>query len=199
MTNQSRKPPTVDFWPGAQPCPNTPADDLWGPGNPRIVQVPIHRDHRGSFTVLSEGDSARQTNLSVSHFNVIRGMHWQAGKAQITKVVRCIGGRIFDVVVDMRAGSKTFGGWQGFELVGGASNIEKIQDAVVVPKGFAHGFQVLSANATVLYEQDGVWSPEDERSVNPFDPDIGIQWRGFMQHSQLSAKDAAAPALSTFQ
>ena len=199
MTNQSRKPPTVDFWPGAQPCPNTPAGDLWGPGNPRIVQVPIHRDHRGSFTVLSEGDSARQTNLSVSNFNVIRGMHWQANKAQITKVVRCIGGRIFDVVVDMRPKSPTFGGWKGFELVGGASNIEKTQDAVVVPKGFAHGFQVLSANATVLYEQDGVWSPEDERSVNPFDPDIGIQWIKAMRSPTLSTKDTAAPALSTFQ
>lgn len=199
MTSPNNKPPTVEFWPGAQPYLEQWADDPWGPGNPRIVQVPIHRDHRGSFTVLSQGDSARQTNLSVSNFNVIRGMHWQANKAQITKVVRCIGGRIFDVVVDMRPKSPTFGGWKGFELVGGASNIEKTQDAVVVPKGFAHGFQVLSANATVLYEQDGVWSPEDERSVNPFDPDIGIQWIKAMRSPTLSTKDTAAPALSTFQ
>lgn len=199
MTSLNNKPPTVDFWPGAQPYLEQWADDPWGPGNPRIVQVPIHRDHRGSFTVLSQGDSARQTNLSVSNFNVIRGMHWQANKAQITKVVRCIGGRIFDVVVDMRAGSKTFGGWQGFELVGGASNIEKTQDAVVVPKGFAHGFQVLSANATVLYEQDGVWSPEDERSVNPFCPEIGIQWVGFTVSSTLSGKDKSALGLAAYK
>lgn len=166
---------------------------------PTLMQQPIFRDRRGSFTVLGAGTATRQTNLSVSNYNVIRGMHWQAGDAQITKYVRCIGGRIYDVVVDMRPKSPTFGGWKGFELVGGASTTGNRQDGLVVPKGFAHGFQVLSNNATVLYEQDGVWSPDDERAVNPFCPEIGIQWFRSTVDPTVSEKDELAPGLSFFK
>ena len=123
-------------------------------------------------------------------------MHWQAGEAAISKHVRCISGWILDVVVDIRKGSKTWGQWCCWVLKGG-NDYSDWHKSLVVPKGFAHGFQTLSKSATVLYEQDGLWSPEDERSFHPLDPDVAIAWDqgGGFNNFKLSKKDAGAGKL----
>ena len=189
--------PVDEFDPGPIAEPTVLND--WGAYIlPVIITVPIYRDGRGSFVVLGSDAPTRQTNLSTSYFNVIRGMHWQTGESAITKHVRCIGGTILDVVVDMREGSSTWGRWKSFTLSGGASSHTPEQQSLVVPKGFAHGFQAVSANVTVLYEQDGLWNKEDEREFNPLDPEVGIGWEPSTVRHRLSEKDASAPGISVF-
>jgi dTDP-4-dehydrorhamnose 3,5-epimerase len=101
-------------------------------------------------------------------------------------------------VVDMREGSSTWGRWKSFTLAGGASSLLPEQQSLVVPKGFAHGFQAVTANVTVLYEQDGLWNKEDERGFNPLDPEVGIGWESSTVRHRLSEKDAGAPGISVF-
>jgi len=123
-----------------------------------------------------------QDNQSSSRKGVIRGLHYQIQKPQ-GKVIRVLAGSIFDVAVDLRRSSKTFGKWVGVEL---SSENRRM---LWIPRGFAHGFQVLSDNAEVLYKADAFYAPELERTIRWDDPEIAIKWP-VSGAPTLSPKDA---------
>jgi dTDP-4-dehydrorhamnose 3,5-epimerase len=128
-----------------------------------------------------------QDNHSRSAQGVLRGLHYQLQQAQ-GKLVRCVVGSVFDVAVDIRRSSPTFGQWVGVEL----SAENKMQ--MWVPPGFAHGFVVLSVYAEFLYKTTDYYAPEHERAIAWNDPDLAIDWR-LDTAPMLSAKDQAAPRL----
>jgi dTDP-4-dehydrorhamnose 3,5-epimerase len=126
-----------------------------------------------------------QDNHSKSTKHVLRGLHYQIQQPQ-GKLVRVVQGEVFDVAVDIRRSSKTFGQWIGMHL-----NAENKQQ-LWIPEGFAHGFVVLSETAEFLYKTTNYYAPEHERTIRWNDPDIGIQWPvGLLP--VLSTKDVAAP------
>ncbi|RYE76158.1 MAG: dTDP-4-dehydrorhamnose 3,5-epimerase [Oxalobacteraceae bacterium] len=129
-----------------------------------------------------------QDNHSRSSRNVLRGLHYQIRQPQ-GKLVRVTAGEVFDVAVDMRRSSPTFGRWVGVTL--SAENKRQFW----IPEGFAHGFVVTSESAEFLYKTTDYWAPEHERSVRWDDPAIGIQWP-LEGTPQLSAKDQAGVLLA---
>ncbi len=133
-----------------------------------------------------------QDNHSRSSRGVLRGLHYQIQQAQ-GKLVRVARGAVFDVAVDIRGSSPTFGQWVGAELT------EDNQHQLWVPPGFAHGFVVLSESADFLYKTTDYYAPQHERSIAWNDPSIGISWPALAQGQQplLSAKDSAAPLLAS--
>ena len=129
-----------------------------------------------------------QDNHSRSARNVLRGLHYQIEQAQ-GKLVRVSSGAVFDVAVDLRKSSATFGQWYGVEL--SADNKRQLW----IPPGFAHGFMVTSEHAEFLYKTTDYWAPEHERAVLWNDPAIGIEWP-LDGAPLLSAKDQAAVPLA---
>lgn len=129
-----------------------------------------------------------QDNHSKSARNVLRGLHYQLSPRAQGKLVRVVQGEVFDVAVDIRSGSKTYGQWVGASL--SAENKRQMW----VPPGFAHGFLTLSETAEFLYKTTDYYSPEHERSIIWNDPEIGIAWP-LTAEPQLSAKDRLAPGL----
>jgi len=129
-----------------------------------------------------------QDNHSKSSQGVLRGMHYQIQRPQ-GKLVRVVSGSVFDVAVDMRKSSPTFGKWVGVHL--SADNKRQVW----IPPGFAHGFLVTSDSAEFLYKTTDYWAPEHERSLRWDDPTIGIEWP-MNGKPQLSAKDSQAPLLA---
>lgn len=127
-----------------------------------------------------------QDNHSRSRQNVLRGLHYQLGRPQ-GKLVRVLRGEIYDVAVDMRRASPTYGRWVGFTLSDRGSGMAWI------PPGFAHGFLTIT-DADVLYKMTDFYAPERERAVAWNDPDLGIRWP--IDAPVLSPKDAAAPRLA---
>lgn len=161
------------------------------------VHTQVARDDRGFFTELHSqrawaqaGFEANfvQDNLSESRRGVLRGIHYQIEPHAMGKLVRVLNGSIFDVAIDLRRGSPTFGGWIGRELSADQPM------ALWVPAGFGHGFMALADRSLVLYKCTGFHAPESERSLNYADPEIGIEWPFAPEH--LSQKDADAPMLS---
>ncbi|MDO4724181.1 MAG: dTDP-4-dehydrorhamnose 3,5-epimerase [Comamonadaceae bacterium] len=133
-----------------------------------------------------------QDNHSRSRKGVLRGLHYQLQQPQ-GKLVRVVRGAVFDVAVDIRRGSPTFGRWVGVELS------EDNQRQLWVPPGLAHGFVVLSDSADFLYKTTDYYAPEHERSIAWNDPDIGIAWplaEHGIEQPQLSDKDARALPLA---
>lgn len=128
-----------------------------------------------------------QDNLSRSCRGTLRGLHYQIEPEAIGKLVRCLYGRIFDVAVDLREGSDTFGAWVGRELS------EENGLSLWVPAGFAHGFLALEDDSLVYYKCTGYHAPEFERALHHACPRIGIQWPE--EPTLVSPKDAAAPGL----
>ena len=131
-----------------------------------------------------------QDNESRSTRGVLRGLHFQKQFPQ-SKLVRCIRGEVFDVAVDLREGSPTYGKWEGVLL--SAENKRQF----FIPKGFAHGFLVLSDEAEFVYKVDDFYHPNDEGGLMWNDPDIGVEWpipEGF--EIKLSDKDKLHPAFS---
>ncbi len=126
-----------------------------------------------------------QDNHSVSQGGVVRGLHYQKGVHAQAKILRCVAGRIFDVVVDMRKGSPGYGKWFGVEL---SSENRKM---IYVPVGFAHGFAVLSDTADFVYLCTDYYHPQSEQGVAWDDPDIGIEWPALDTPWVLSDKDRA--------
>ncbi len=127
-----------------------------------------------------------QDNHSKSSYGVLRGLHYQCPQWQ-GKLVRVIRGEIYDVAVDIRAGSASFGQWYGCHLN------EENKQQLYVPEGFAHGFCVTSKSAEVVYKCTTLYAPEQEGSLLWNDPEIGIEWP--IENPSLSAKDAVAPLL----
>lgn len=135
----------------------------------------------------------RQDNQSRSCRGTLRGLHYQLDPEPQGKLIRCIAGEIFDVAVDIRRGSSSFGRWVGARLSG--TNHQQLW----VPVGFAHGFLTLSESADVLYKASGFWNRECERSLRWDDPTIAIAWPEHELEGQpvlLADKDASAPDLS---
>jgi dTDP-4-dehydrorhamnose 3,5-epimerase len=161
-----------------------------------IVEPDIFRDERGFFIETyhqgrySEGgiDSIFvQDNHSHSRRGVLRGLHYQLKHGQ-AKLIYVSGGEIFDVAVDIRRGSPTFGRWVGEHLT------EKNGRQMYVPRGFAHGFFTLSDTADVIYKCTDFYAPGDEYGILWSDPDIGIEWPD--KKPVLSNKDSRNPRLS---
>lgn len=121
---------------------------------------------------------------------VLRGLHYQLPPRAQDKLLRVIRGRILDVAVDIRRGSKTFGKWVALEISAEKGN------QILVPKGFAHGFVTLVQDTEVLYKVTDTYSPAHDRSIRFDDPDIGIDWPSPAGGFELSAKDLKAPMLA---
>ena len=163
---------------------------------PELLRPVVHGDSRGFFLETSrEGELAAlgiedrfvQDNHSRSSRGVLRGMHFQVGDGQ-AKLVRCARGSIFDVVVDLRRGSPTFGQWEAHELD------DERHHQLYIPVGFAHGFCVTSDVAAVIYKCSTYYDPELERSIAHDDPDLAIDWPN--PHPIVSERDAQAPRLA---
>lgn len=170
-----------------------------------VITPAVHGDNRGYFMeTYSKRDMAEagididfvQDNQSGSVKGVLRGLHFQKQYPQ-TKLVRVIKGSVFDVCVDLRKDSKTYGKWYGVELT--AENNKQF----LIPKGFAHGFLVLSDSAEFCYKCDDFWHPNDEGGLAWNDPAIGIEWPeltgvypGSASAAGYSLKDGTALTLS---
>jgi dTDP-4-dehydrorhamnose 3,5-epimerase len=157
----------------------------------------VHGGDRGFFLESFRDDAWKangvdvdfvQDNHSRSRQGVVRGMHFSLGDGQ-AKLVRCGRGRIWDVVVDLRSGSPTYGDWEAFVL----DDAEGRQ--LFVPVGFAHGFCVLSEVADVMYKVSSYYDPAVERGFRWDDPAVGIAWPPEVEH-HVSERDATAPLLA---
>jgi dTDP-4-dehydrorhamnose 3,5-epimerase len=162
---------------------------------PVLLQPVVHRDGRGFFletyrrSALAElgiDDEFVQDNHSRSAAGVVRGMHFAAGPGQ-AKLVRCARGAVWDVLVDLRVGSPSFGRWA-------AAVLDDVDLRMIyVPVGFAHGFCVTSDVADVVYACSAYFDPAAERGFAPGDPDVAIPWP--VEAPTVSARDASAPLL----
>ena len=131
-----------------------------------------------------------QDNHSHSVRGVLRGLHYQLPPSEQDKLVQCVHGEVFDVAVDIRRSSATFGQWVATRLSGSEGKY------LWIPMGFAHGFVVLSDTADVIYKVTGYYAPQSERTLRWDDPMIGIKWPDIGTDPILSARDRAAPFLS---
>mgnify|MGYP000896890784 FL=1 len=128
-----------------------------------------------------------QDNESSSSRGVIRGLHYQEEPFAQAKLIRVIEGRIYDVALDIRSGSPTFGKWFGLII----DSEKKLQ--FLIPKGFAHGFSVLSERAIVLYKCDNIYSVQHERGITALDPALGLDWLIRDEAPVLSPQDMTQP------
>ena len=135
-----------------------------------------------------------QDNHSLSVVNpTVRGLHCQAPPYAQAKLVRCGRGALYDVAVDVRSGSPTYGQWVGVEL--SAENGKQL----LIPEGFLHGFASLAPDTEILYKCSNIYSAEHERPVRFDDPDLNINWTVDLSGAIVSEKDVAAPAFRDFQ
>lgn len=157
-----------------------------------VITPAVHGDSRGYFMeTYSQRDMEEagicltfvQDNQSMSTKGVLRGLHFQKKFPQ-TKLVRVIKGRVFDVAVDLRKGSLTYGKWYGVELT------EENKKQFLIPRGFAHGFLVLSDTAEFCYKCDDFYHPNDEGGLAWNDPSIGVVWPEVIGEYQGSADGA---------
>lgn len=160
-----------------------------------VITPKVYGDKRGYFfesynkkDFLNAGINIDfvQDNESKSHRGVLRGLHFQKKYPQ-SKLVRVVKGEVFDVAVDLRKNSKTFGKYESVILS------EENQKQFLIPKGFAHGFLVLSDEAKFVYKCDDFYHPEDEGGIIYNDPDININWP-FLDNIELSEKDKKHPS-----
>ena len=163
-----------------------------------IIEPIVFEDSRGYFFEsynknVFESENLRldfvQDNQSKSGYGVIRGLHYQIAPHAQTKLVRVLSGKIFDISVDIRKGSPTFGKWVGVELS------EENKKQILVPKGFAHGFSVLSKTAVVLYKCDDFYHPESDRGIIYNDKSLNIDWKVDAAKTIVSQKDLQHPIL----
>ena len=161
-----------------------------------IIEPDVFGDLRGFFMEMHNQKRYRdhhidrtfvQDNLSYSGRNTLRGLHYQLPQSQ-AKLVQVVTGEIYDVAVDIRKGSPTFGKWVGAHLS------DENHRQILVSEGFAHGFCVLSETAHVLYKCTDFYSPENEKGVLWSDPELSIDWP--VTKPILSAKDEKYPCLS---
>ena len=157
-----------------------------------IIEPKIFKDARGyffeSFSQREFDEKVRkinfvQDNESMSGYGVMRGLHFQWPPFTQSKLVRCVKGRVLDVAVDIRKGSPTYGRHVAIELS------EENHRQFFVPRGFAHGFAVLSKTAVFQYKCDNIYAPTHERSIRFDDPKLGIDWQIPITHAILSEKD----------
>lgn len=166
-----------------------------------LVQPRVFGDERGYFMeTYSERNFAAagipvrfvQDNESRSTRGVLRGLHFQRTKPQ-GKLVRVVSGEVFDIVVDLRGSSPSFGRWEGTLLS------EELKNQLYIPPGFAHGILVLSEFATLAYKCTDFYAPEDEDGIRWDDPSLGINWPSVAAPLKLSEKDRRLPAFDPGQ
>lgn len=162
-----------------------------------LLEPIVHADHRGYF--VESYNNSEITGIGIKRVfiqdsqsfskepGVLRGLHYQLNPKAQTKLIRVISGAIYDVIVDIRKGSSTFGQWEGFILS------EHNHRQLLVPKGFAHGFCTLVPDTQVLYKVDEYYSPEHDRGILWSDPALGIDWP--TSNPVLSDKDQRHPLL----
>ncbi len=165
-----------------------------------LIKKAIFNDHRGFFTetynkkdfdeVLVTDINFVQDNLSMSLKGVVRGLHYQINNPQ-GKLVRVVKGSVFDVAVDLRKNSNTFGKWYGTELN------DKNMHQLWIPEGFAHGFMVLSEMAYFEYKCTSFYTPGDEGVIHWKDPDLAIEWPS-LKEIVISEKDDSAQSFKSF-
>lgn len=167
-----------------------------------ILKPKVIQDDRGFFyeswnqelfnQLIGEDINFKQDNHSSSNVGVLRGLHYQIEPKSQGKLVRCVSGSVFDVAVDIRESSATFGEWASIVL----DNVNKLM--IWIPAGFAHGFLSLKDNSEVLYKASDLWSKEQERSIRWNDRNININWPLkdlYFSEPRLSEKDSKAPFL----
>lgn len=168
----------------------------------KIITPRVFRDARGYFAETYNAARYKaagipadfvQDNESVSQKGVLRGLHWQAAPHTQAKLVRVVRGAVWDVVVDIRAGSPTFGKFAAVTLT--AENAKQFY----VPRGFAHGFLVLEDNTLFSYKCDDLYDPPSERGMRYDDPAIGIPWPDVGMKPILSEKDTRHPGLAEIE
>ncbi|RLD24013.1 MAG: dTDP-4-dehydrorhamnose 3,5-epimerase [Bacteroidetes bacterium] len=157
-----------------------------------IIEPRVFEDERGYFMETYNAKLFQdaevdhkwvQDNQSRSTYGVIRGLHYQLNPKAQAKLVRVLEGNILDVAVDLRKNSETFGRWFATELS------EDNKKQLLIPRGFAHGFSVLSKSATVFYKCDNLYAPEMERSIDIFDKKLNIDWKIETSKTVVSEKD----------
>ena len=161
------------------------------------IALEPHRDERGFFarTFCTDAFAAHGLNPAVRQCNLshnarrgtLRGLHWQAAPAAEDKLVRCVRGAAWDVVVDARPGSPTFGRWASVELT------DENRRSVYVPAGLAHGFLTLADDTELLYQMSEAHRPELARGARWDDPALAIEWP--FAPAVISARDAAYPLI----
>ena len=168
----------------------------------KIIEMDVFGDHRGFFTESYTRQKLSNAGIDIDFLQdnhslsvepgVLRGMHFQTEPKAQTKLVRTTTGVIYDVLVDMREGSPTYGKWEGYILS------EYNHRQLLVPKGFAHGFVTLAPNCNVQYKVDEYYSKENDRGIAFDDPAIGIEWPMPVDKLVLSEKDTNHPTLAKF-
>lgn len=164
-----------------------------------ICEPVIHGDDRGYFVETFRKDKLEdfvgyklnfcQDNESKSSFGVLRGLHYQLPPFAQTKLVRVISGKVLDIAVDIRKNSPTFGQYASVEL--SCENKKQL----LIPRGFAHGFVVLSEEAIFSYKVDNYYSPEYDKGISFNDENLDINWKISFTEMQLSKKDLKQPSL----
>ena len=166
-----------------------------------VIEPRIFEDPRGyffeSFSQADFDSCVRevrfvQDNESMSSYGVMRGLHFQRPPFTQAKLVRCVRGAVLDVAVDLRKGSPTYGRHVAVELT------EENHLQLFIPKGFAHGFAVLSETAVFQYKCDEFYHPEADGGISILDSSLGIEWRIPVAHAVLSEKDTRHPLLKDF-
>ena len=172
-----------------------------------IIEPRVFKDSRGYFfesfskrefdekvgAILGHTIDFVQDNESMSSFGVMRGLHFQKMPYTQSKLVRCVKGAVLDVAVDIRKGSPTFGQHVAVELT------EDNHRQLFIPKGFAHGFAVLSDEAVFQYKCDDFYHPEVDGGINILDESLGIDWKIPSEKAILSEKDTKHPMLKDFK
>lgn len=168
-----------------------------------VLEPQVFEDERGYFfesfnqakleSILGYSPNFVQDNQSRSQYGVVRGLHIQSAEHAQAKLVRVVEGKVLDVVVDVRPDSDTFGQSIAVEL--SAENKKQL----FIPRGFLHGFSVLSDNATFFYKCDNWYNKASENGVNPLDVDLAIDWQIPLDEMILSEKDQTAQSIESFK
>lgn len=164
-----------------------------------LLKFNSFKDHRGSFSKIYFKElfpNLKKSNTHIKEINhcyskkrgTIRGMHFQIGKFKEDKIITCLKGKIFDVVIDLRKDSKNFLKWKSYVLSENSNQI------LFIPKGFAHGYQSISNNTEILYFVSAKYSPKYERGINPLSELLKIKWP--IKNKTLSVKDKNLPMAS---
>ena len=169
---------------------------------PILIKPTRHKDERGFFSETYSRRRYREFGIDVEFVQdnhsfswkpgTLRGLHFQAPPNAQGKLVRCGKGAIFDVTVDIRKGSPTFGHWGGYELT------QENGHQLYVPVGFAHGFLTLKPESEIVYKCTNYYAPQAEGSIRWDDPSIGIEWP-LSENIILNERDAIAPLLKDFE
>ena len=164
-----------------------------------LLSSPVHEDERGSFqewfkytdieVKTGHKFEPQQANVSVSQKSVLRGIHFSLAPKGQVKLVTCLTGKILDVIVDVRPNSSTFKKWIAVELSAGSGK------GLLIGKGLGHAFLSLENQTTVAYLLNSPFSPSEEFEINPFDPELNIDWNFHKSDLVLSKKDLEAPRL----